>query len=179
MFTLNLAMSWLVRYRSYLWRLRDGHTRYLSVNSPACSNQHPVSSNDTNDSFNEPLVLEQSHGDVALIGINRPRVRNCVNLDTGAALRAALERFDKDDGLKSAVLHGVGGNFCAGFDLKELSELDSPKNDDGDEGEGEDVDEFRKMSLVDSLSQRAIADPLFRPMGPSKMLLSKVGCLIE
>jgi len=114
----------------------------------------------------EPLVLEQTHGDVALIGINRPHVRNCVNLATGAALRSALERFDADDGLKSAVLHGVGGNFCAGFDLSELATLDvdtAKKEEDDSEA----------TTLEATFAQRAIADPLFRPMGPSKMWLNK------
>ena len=117
----------------------------------------------------EPHVLEQTHGDVALIGINRPHVRNCVNLATGAALRAALERFDADDGLKSAVLYGVGGNFCAGFDLTELSTLEVEKvKEDGDNSDA--------TSLGAIFAQRAITDPLFRPMGPSKMWLNKVGC---
>lgn len=33
----------------------------------------------------------------------------------------AFETFEKDSSLKVAVLTGNGGTFCAGFDLKELS----------------------------------------------------------
>ena len=32
-----------------------------------------------------------------------------------------MQDFDNDSSAKVGVLYGVGGNFCAGFDLKELS----------------------------------------------------------
>ena len=32
--------------------------------------------------------------------------------------------FEADDDLYCAVLYGLGGNFCAGFDLDELAHLD-------------------------------------------------------
>jgi enoyl-CoA hydratase/carnithine racemase len=58
---------------------------------------------------------------VTLIGINRPDVRNCVNATTSAELSAAIENFENDQESPIAVLYGVGGNFCAGYDLKELA----------------------------------------------------------
>lgn len=33
----------------------------------------------------------------------------------------AFQDFDKDESSKVAVLYGVGGNFCAGYDLEEVS----------------------------------------------------------
>ena len=36
-------------------------------------------------------------------------------------LRQAFEDFEADDEMYVAVFYGNGGNFCAGFDLEELS----------------------------------------------------------
>ncbi|XP_064108345.1 enoyl-CoA hydratase EchA19-like isoform X2 [Macrobrachium nipponense] len=41
--------------------------------------------------------------------------------------RPATEDFESDPSSKVAVLYGVGGNFCSGYDLKELGE--SPPTD--------------------------------------------------
>lgn len=37
----------------------------------------------------------------------------------------ALEDFQHDDNAYVAVLHGIGGNFCSGFDLNELVDLEN------------------------------------------------------
>jgi enoyl-CoA hydratase/carnithine racemase len=63
---------------------------------------------------------------VTLIGINRPDVRNSINSEAAAELSAAIDLFENDLESPIAVLYGVGGNFCAGYDLKELSA--SPEN---------------------------------------------------
>jgi enoyl-CoA hydratase len=39
-------------------------------------------------------------------------------------LREAFEAFEADEEAHVAVLHGFGGNFCAGYDLEELAGLD-------------------------------------------------------
>ncbi|KAK8747003.1 hypothetical protein OTU49_016942 [Cherax quadricarinatus] len=46
----------------------------------------------------------------------------CTSGKTESTSQEAFQDFDKDDSSKVAVLYGVGGNFCAGFDLKELSD---------------------------------------------------------
>lgn len=63
-------------------------------------------------------------GKVWVIAITRPEVRNCVNGPTGMALANTLIEFDKDSKSCVAVLHGKGGFFCAGADLKAVSGLD-------------------------------------------------------
>lgn len=55
-----------------------------------------------------------------MIGINRPEVRNCVNLATAEQLSHAIEHFENDPESPIGILYGVGGNFCSGYDLKEL-----------------------------------------------------------
>ena len=70
---------------------------------------------------NKPLVLTQKSNGILYIAINRPDKRNCVNLETASQLKTAFQLLNDDPTLKVGVLHGIGGNFCAGFDLEELS----------------------------------------------------------
>src|SRR6266446_6504441 len=66
-------------------------------------------------------VLFDTDGEVAVVTINRPEVRNAVDDPTAAALVQAFRRFDADEGLAVAVLTGAGGCFCAGADLKAVA----------------------------------------------------------
>jgi enoyl-CoA hydratase len=89
-------------------------------------------------------------GAVVTVTIDRPQARNAVDSTTAAELADSFRRFDKDDELRVAVLTGAGGNFCAGFDLKEIAAGRNRK--------------------------RLIAAPGRRrggPMGPTRMLLAK------
>jgi enoyl-CoA hydratase len=84
-------------------------------------------------------------GAVTIVTIDRPGVRNAVDGPTAAALADAFRRFDADDSSPVAVLTGAGGTFCAGADLKGVSQ--GRGNRVTEDGDG--------------------------PMGPSRMLLSK------
>src|SRR5207249_554439 len=90
-------------------------------------------------------VLFDTDGEVAVVTINRPEVRNAVGDPTAAALVEAFHRFDADEALPVAVLTGAGGTFCAGADLK----------------------------AVAAGQRRRISEDGEAPMGPSRMLLSK------
>ncbi|SOD71681.1 enoyl-CoA hydratase [Jatrophihabitans sp. GAS493] len=68
----------------------------------------------------EPVTV-QTDGPVTTISLNRPEVRNAVDRPTAEALAAAFRQFDSDETAAVAVLHGIGGNFCAGADLKAVS----------------------------------------------------------
>jgi enoyl-CoA hydratase len=61
-------------------------------------------------------------GPVAVVTIDRPEVRNAIDGPTAAELLDAFRRFDTDDDLAAAVLTGAGGTFCAGADLKAMSD---------------------------------------------------------
>ena len=76
-----------------------------------------------NNASSDKLVTIEDRGAVRLIGINRPTKRNCVNRETALLLRDAFDRFDHDPTARVAGLHGSGGNFCAGYDLEELSDV--------------------------------------------------------
>lgn len=66
-------------------------------------------------------VKLSSEGQVRLIALNRPERRNAVNSHTARLLFEAFTELNSDDSVHSAVLFGIGGNFCAGYDLKELA----------------------------------------------------------
>jgi enoyl-CoA hydratase/crotonobetainyl-CoA hydratase len=67
------------------------------------------------------LVRYEAVGGVAEITLNRPDVRNAINLATAEALAAALDRLDADPTVTVGVLTGAGAMFCAGMDLKAVS----------------------------------------------------------
>jgi enoyl-CoA hydratase len=63
-------------------------------------------------------VLVERRGAVQLIVINRPEVRNALNLAVATGIRDAVDELDADGELRAGVLTGAGGTFSAGMDLK-------------------------------------------------------------
>ncbi|ODU04572.1 MAG: enoyl-CoA hydratase [Pseudonocardia sp. SCN 72-86] len=63
-------------------------------------------------------VLVEADGDVLVVTINRPEVRNAVNSAVAEGVAAAMDRLDADPRLRAGILTGAGGFFCAGMDLK-------------------------------------------------------------
>src|SRR5213076_1774991 len=100
-------------------------------------------------------VLFETDGEVAVVTINRPEVRNAVDDPTAAALVEAFRRFDADEALAVAVLTGAGGTFCAGADLKAVAS-----------------GQLRRGATISGHGW-AISEDGDGPMGPSRMLLGK------
>jgi enoyl-CoA hydratase len=78
---------------------------------------------------NRPMSADQpvrvtDEGPVRIVTIDRPQRRNAVDAATARLLLTAFEAFDADDAASVAVLTGSGGFFCAGADLKALTEGD-------------------------------------------------------
>lgn len=65
-------------------------------------------------------VRVERDGPVTTVLLHRPHARNAVDGATAAALADAFRAFDADEGAAVAVLHGEGGTFCAGADLKAM-----------------------------------------------------------
>jgi enoyl-CoA hydratase len=63
-------------------------------------------------------VSIQRDGPVSTVLLSRPDRRNAVDGVTAVALADAFRAFDADSEAAVAVLHGEGGVFCAGADLK-------------------------------------------------------------
>ncbi|XP_066248552.1 probable enoyl-CoA hydratase echA8 [Euwallacea similis] len=73
--------------------------------------------------INETSVLVDKIGKITTIGINRPEKRNCVDSTTAKLLKRAILNFEEDDSSLTAVLYGIGGNFCSGYDLQEIADV--------------------------------------------------------
>jgi enoyl-CoA hydratase len=87
-------------------------------------------------------------GAVTVITIDRPEVANAIDGPTASELADAFRAFDSDASQSVAVLTGAGGTFCAGADLKAMSEPGLARvNRVEPDGDG--------------------------PVGPTRMLLSK------
>lgn len=63
-------------------------------------------------------VKTERDGPVTTVIIDRVAQRNAINEPMAQALRQAFQEFEADAEARVAVLHGAGGNFCAGYDLK-------------------------------------------------------------
>ncbi|XP_078053391.1 putative enoyl-CoA hydratase isoform X2 [Augochlora pura] len=79
--------------------------------------------------FLETNILTNHFEGVAIIGINRPDKKNCLDVATAQELVEELDRFENDEASVVGVLHGVGGNFCSGYDLKEIAQYNG-KNEE-------------------------------------------------
>ena len=67
-------------------------------------------------------VLTEERADLYIIRINRAACRNAIDKETAHQLYEAIEKYENDDSLKVAILSGVGDHFCAGADLKAISD---------------------------------------------------------
>ncbi len=65
-------------------------------------------------------VRVRRDGPVTTVLLSRPERRNAVDGATADALVEAFSAFDADPDASVAVLHGEGGVFCAGADLKAI-----------------------------------------------------------
>ena len=65
-------------------------------------------------------VRSERDGPVTTVILSRPERRNAVDGPTAAALADAFREFDREPEAAVAVLHGEGGVFCAGADLKAI-----------------------------------------------------------
>lgn len=75
-------------------------------------------------------VLSERRGNVLLITINRPDVRNAVNGAVAAGVAGALDELDGDEELSVGVLTGAGGYFSAGMDLGAFVKGETPYFED-------------------------------------------------
>jgi len=79
---------------------------------------------------NFQTLLYETQERIARITLNRPERLNAINAHTGRELREAVARANADDAVHAIVLQGAGRAFCAGYDLKDYAEGDTPWNQD-------------------------------------------------
>lgn len=77
----------------------------------------------TQDTANaSPAILVARTDHVMIVTINRPDVRNCVNLAVHLGIGEALQEAERDPEIRAVILTGAGDKaFCAGADLKALA----------------------------------------------------------
>jgi enoyl-CoA hydratase/carnithine racemase len=70
-----------------------------------------------------PVSLESPAPHVALVTLRRPEARNAVNAALANRLEEIVKATEADASVRAVVLTGAGGQaFCAGADLKEVSQ---------------------------------------------------------
>ena len=71
-------------------------------------------------------VQYTTEGRKAWIHLNRPEAMNAINGDLGDGVLAGIEELNNDDNILVGIIIGEGGRaFCAGADLKAMTERDS------------------------------------------------------
>jgi 2-(1,2-epoxy-1,2-dihydrophenyl)acetyl-CoA isomerase len=78
------------------------------------------------------FVLRERHGATLVIRINRPDRRNAFDLEVREGIAQAVYEARDDDSVRAVIITGVDGIFCAGGDLKSLSEAKRPVFKDRD-----------------------------------------------
>jgi enoyl-CoA hydratase/carnithine racemase len=74
------------------------------------------------DAANEPVLLRDGIGPVAVLTLNRPKTRNTLSEATLAALSDAFTAIANDRAVRAVVITAKGPSFSGGHDLKELTE---------------------------------------------------------
>lgn len=69
------------------------------------------------------LIMEKEEG-YAILTLNRPDARNALSPQLLLDLCAAFRTLQDDDEVRAVILTGAGSAFCAGLDLKAMSEAE-------------------------------------------------------
>ena len=63
-------------------------------------------------------VSVEREGQVLVVTISRPEMRNAIDRATSEAMAEAMDQLDSDSSLSVGILTGAGAHFCSGMDLK-------------------------------------------------------------
>lgn len=78
----------------------------------------------------QDVVLYEVAERIATVTLNRPQARNALNQALRSGLWDAIAAAGDDPGVDAVILTGADPAFCAGVDLKELSEQAPPSGQD-------------------------------------------------
>ena len=67
-------------------------------------------------------LLAQINQNVGIITLNRPESRNALSDELTPALRNTIKEFDTNREVRSLLITGAGKSFCAGGDVKSMSQ---------------------------------------------------------
>jgi len=70
----------------------------------------------------QELIVERPTGDIVVLKINRPQVRNALNLAVRTRLADEVSRCGGDDNVRCIVITGSDAAFAAGADIGEMAD---------------------------------------------------------
>jgi 2-(1,2-epoxy-1,2-dihydrophenyl)acetyl-CoA isomerase len=70
-----------------------------------------------------PSVLREDQDGVRILTLNRPAMRNAIDLELRIALAEALEESMRDPDVRAVVLTGAGSLFCSGGDISTMRRM--------------------------------------------------------
>lgn len=71
----------------------------------------------------DTLVTSEDRGSVRIVTIDRPEVRNAIDIPVRVALAEALERAGAEPSVRAVVLTGAGPVFCSGGDISSMRRM--------------------------------------------------------
>lgn len=69
-------------------------------------------------------VLIEDQGPVRILTLNRPDMRNAIDIPLRLALRDAVQAADADTAVRAVVLTGAGTVFCSGGDISTMQRME-------------------------------------------------------
>ena len=76
---------------------------------------------------NEAILLRQDRDAVATLTLNRPDKYNALSTELMDLIQQELDKLAGDSSVRAIVIAGSGKAFCAGHDLREMSDDPSPE----------------------------------------------------
>ncbi|MCZ6843218.1 MAG: enoyl-CoA hydratase-related protein [SAR324 cluster bacterium] len=76
-----------------------------------------------------PILVNRESPAMAVVTINNPARRNAVSLEMWRGLRQTFIELGGDADIRTIVLTGAAGHFCAGADISEFAEVRSTAED--------------------------------------------------
>lgn len=106
-----------------------------------------------------PILIREDQGAIARLTLNAPEKLNALSDAMLAALQEEFDALREDRSIRAVILGGAGKAFCAGHDLKEMTQ--GRQAEDG--GKAYFADLFTRcskvMTAIRSLPQPVIAKP--------------------
>lgn len=108
-------------------------------------------------------IIVDKRGGALVITLNRPEARNAMSVALQQEITEALDELEADPDLRAGIIANTGPVFCAGADLKEISEgvWDTPHAPDGtDYGFAGATKRYIEKPLIAAVNGKAVGGGL-------------------
>src|SRR6202047_5105755 len=103
--------------RSAMFRATDPKLERVTFSDKSGGRWTAVSEPDRGSDAGPDAIIEL-RGHTLILTLNRPEARNALSTEMLSIMVEAWDRVDSDPDVRSCILTGAGGYFCAGMDLK-------------------------------------------------------------